>query len=184
MNLRFYCGDLNHQTFDKMRRIMAFLSLCVFVAAGLHIHAGNRVNSILDFIFGIFILVLIVYPTWLGLVCSMTLSLTLLCSALLLVISGIAYKQITWSKTFLENSGVLAYSLDVIYYAATFVMLNLVWEKPALEDNIYDDQDNSTFTDQDDIWAPFSGTGKAVTEYEVDFPKLDQSATTNAAYQV
>ncbi|GFE54881.1 hypothetical protein BaOVIS_022850 [Babesia ovis] len=153
------------------------------MAAGFHLYAGNRANGILDILFGIFAVVQVVYPTWLGLVGIMTFSLTLLCSALLLFFMGFAYQKAAWSNDILENSSIVAYGLDVIYYLSVFTVLNFIWEKPSV-DSLYSDQDNTNFTEQDDVWAPFSGTGKAVTEYEVNFPKLEASVSPKRGYAV
>ncbi|ORM41738.1 uncharacterized protein BXIN_2788 [Babesia sp. Xinjiang] len=183
MDFKYYLGDLNHDTFDKWRRPLAVATITIFVASALHIHAANLVNSVLDASFGLFIMIHVINPTWLGLLGVMTLSLTLLATTILLLIVGVAYEKIVWSAEFLKNTGVLAYGLDIIYYLGIFVALNFVWERPAREGlNVYEEHDNANYNDQDDVWTPFSGTGKAITEYDVRYPKVE--ASVNNGYAV
>ncbi|GBE60699.1 cytochrome c oxidase subunit I [Babesia ovata] len=176
MELYDYGGRLEHDTFYKIRPVLSCTAVFAILAAALHGVSANRVNCTVDLVCATLLIVLIVQPTWLGLVGMMTFSLTLLCSDILLLATGIAYEKLVWSPELLKNTGIAAYAVDIIYTAAVFISLNFgmnaestfncyaVWERPSKSDDL-DDQDSAIYNEQDDVWAPFSGNASAVNSH-------------------
>ncbi|CDR94113.1 hypothetical protein BBBOND_0104220 [Babesia bigemina] len=134
MELSDYDGRLEHDTFYKLRPLLSCTAICAILAAALHGVSANRVNCSVDLVCG----------------------LTLLCADILLLATGLAYEKLVWSPEWSKNTGIAAYVVDIIYTAAVFISLNFVWEKPSKSDDL-DDQESALYSEQDDVWAPFSG---------------------------
>lgn len=174
MDIAAYLGDIESDPIEDNRGYLLALSFLAIVSAGFHWYATCYASGVIDFVFGILMIVFLSRPTWLALTAMMVFSLTEFCVSVLLLGAGLVYEKIIWSHELLKNVHIFAYCLDIFYSIVIFWILNIAWETPSKGHRM--DAINEIYegNDHEDVWVPFAGTGKAIAECQIQDPDLEQ----------